>query len=69
MARELTPEDALNAVWGGSVLASGGGGWVDHGMMMGELTTRVGRPVLCSADELDDDDMSSRYGHWGSSGT
>ena len=40
MRRELTGEDALNAVWGGSVLACGGGGWVDHGMMMGELATR-----------------------------
>ncbi len=57
MARELTTEDALDAVWGGSVLASGGGGWVDHGLMMGELATRIGRPILCSADELDDDDV------------
>ena len=57
MARELTPDDALNAVWGGSVLACGGGGWVDHGLLMGELATRVGRPVLCSADELDDRDI------------
>lgn len=55
--RELTPEDALDAVWGGSVLACGGGGWVDHGMLMGDLATRVGRPVLCSADELSDDDL------------
>ena len=57
MRRELTGEDALNAVWGGSVLACGGGGWVDHGMMMGELATRVGRPVLCSLDEVDDHDL------------
>lgn len=55
--RELTAEDALDAVWGGSVLACGGGGWVDHGMMMGELATRIGRPVLCSADELDAADV------------
>jgi len=53
--RELTPEDALDAVWGGSVLACGGGGWVDHGMMMGELATTIGRPVLCSLEEIDDD--------------
>lgn len=53
--RELTQGDALDAVWGGSVLACGGGGWVDHGMMMGELATRVGRPVLCGVDELDDE--------------
>ena len=57
MRRELTPSDALDAVWGGSVLASGGGGWVDHGLLMGELATRVGRPVLCTADELDDGDV------------
>jgi hypothetical protein len=55
--RELTFDDALDAVWGGSVLASGGGGWVDHGLVMGELATRVGRPVLCSVDELDDRDV------------
>ncbi|MGO9964755.1 MAG: DUF917 family protein [Acidimicrobiales bacterium] len=57
MTRELTGDDALSAVWGGSVLACGGGGWVDHGMMMGELATRVGRPVFCSLDEVDDDDL------------
>ncbi len=53
--RELTPEDALDAVWGGSVLACGGGGWVEHGTMMGELATRVGRPLLCSPEEIEDD--------------
>jgi hypothetical protein len=53
--RELTVSDALDAVWGGSVLACGGGGWVDHGMMMGDLATRVGRPVLCDVGELAED--------------
>lgn len=57
MTRELSGKDALDAVWGGSVLACGGGGWVDHGLMMGELATRIGRPVLTTADELDDDDV------------
>lgn len=52
--RELTADDALDAVWGGSVLACGGGGWVDHGLLMGDLATRIGTPVLCSADEVDD---------------
>ncbi len=56
-SRELTRNDALDAVWGGSVLASGGGGWVDHGMIMGELATGIGRPVLCPVDLLDDDDI------------
>ena len=57
MTRELTSDDALNAVWGGSVLACGGGGWVDHGLLMGDLATRVGRPVLCSVDEVEDHDL------------
>ena len=57
MRRELTGEDALDAVWGGSVLACGGGGWVDHGMLMGDLATRIGRPQLVSADELDDSEI------------
>ena len=39
------------------MLASGGGGWVDHGMVMGELATGIGRPVLCPVDLLDDDDL------------
>ncbi|MGH9302846.1 MAG: DUF917 domain-containing protein [Acidimicrobiales bacterium] len=53
--RELTYDDALDAIFGGSVLACGGGGWVEHGMMMGELATRIGRPELCSVEELDED--------------
>lgn len=55
--RELSPEDALDAVWGGSVLACGGGGWVDHGLMMGELATRLGRPLLRAPDELGEDEL------------
>lgn len=53
--KELTAEDAQNAIWGGSVLACGGGGWVSHGELMGPLATSVGRPVLASLDEIDDD--------------
>jgi uncharacterized protein len=55
--RELTPEDAQDAIWGGSVLACGGGGWVAHGEVMGGLATSVGTPVLASVDELGDDDV------------
>ncbi len=55
--RELTSDDALHAVLGGSVLACGGGGWVEHGRTMGDLATRVGRPVLCGIEELADDDL------------
>jgi DUF917 family protein len=55
MRRELNAEDAVDAIWGGSVLACGGGGWVEHGELMGGVATSVGRPVLASVDEVDDD--------------
>jgi uncharacterized protein len=55
MIRELTHEDALDAIWGGSVLACGGGGWVSHGELMAEVATRSGKPVLCTVDEIPDD--------------
>jgi uncharacterized protein len=55
MIRELTHSDALDAIWGGSVLACGGGGWVSHGELMAEVATRSGAPTLCSVDEIPDD--------------
>ncbi len=53
--RELTSEDARNAVLGGGVLACGGGGWKHHGELMGTLATSLERPRLASVDELSDD--------------
>jgi uncharacterized protein len=53
--RELTHEDAIDAIWGGSVLACGGGGWVSHGELMAEMATRMGTPVLCSVDDIPDE--------------
>ncbi len=55
MIRELDHSDAIDAVWGGSVLACGGGGWVSHGELMADMATRLGTPVLCSVDEIPDD--------------
>src|ERR1700674_484303 len=55
MIRELTHSDAIDAIWGGSVLACGGGGWVSHGELMAEAAIRSGIPVLCSVDEIPDD--------------
>ena len=37
--RTLTGADVPAAVTGGSVLAAGGGGWVDHGYLVGETAT------------------------------
>jgi DUF917 family protein len=55
MIRELTYDDAVDGIWGGSVLACGGGGWVSHGELMAAAATRAGKPVLCSVDEIPDD--------------
>ncbi|WP_237690571.1 DUF917 domain-containing protein [Paenibacillus caui] len=53
--RELTMKDVQAAVKGGSVFASGGGGWVDHGLEIGGAAVAVGRPKLASVDEIPDD--------------
>lgn len=55
--RELTLDDVRAAVRGGSVFASGGGGWVPHGLEIGETAVRIGRPQLVSIDELDNEDI------------
>jgi len=56
MTRELNHSDAVDGIWGGSVLACGGGGWVSHGELMAETATRgPGIPILCSVDEIPDD--------------
>ena len=56
MIRELNHSDAVDGIWGGSVLACGGGGWVSHGELMAEIATRgPGVPTLCSVDEIQDD--------------
>src|SRR3954447_21095417 len=53
--RELTADDARNAVLGGGVLACGGGGWLHHGELMGATATTLSRPVLADVDALPDD--------------
>ncbi|WP_238327912.1 DUF917 family protein [Paenibacillus gorillae] len=53
--RELTIKDVQAAVRGGAVFASGGGGWVDHGLEIGGAAVGIGRPKLVSVDELPDD--------------
>src|SRR5438128_4478781 len=53
--RTLTAADVPAAVTGGSVLAAGGGGWVDHGYLVGEVATRLGEPRLAGIEEIPDD--------------
>jgi DUF917 family protein len=55
--RELDLHAVHAAVAGGSVLAAGGGGWVDHGLLVGTTAVQYGTPRLVALDELDPDDM------------
>jgi len=56
MKRILTEKDVEAAVKGGSVYAAGGGGWADHGRMLGYAAVSIGKPELVSIDELGDDE-------------
>jgi DUF917 family protein len=53
--RTLGPDDIEAAVRGGSVFACGGGGWADHGRMLGREAMAAERPELVSIDELPPD--------------
>lgn len=55
--RDLDLHAAHAAVAGGSVLAAGGGGWVDHGLLVGTTAVQYGTPRLAGLDELDPDAM------------
>jgi len=55
MGRVLTEKDVEAAVKGGSVYAAGGGGWADHGRMLGYAAVSIGKPELVSVDELPPD--------------
>lgn len=55
MGRILVGADIEAAVKGGAVYAAGGGGWADHGRMLGRAAVNTGRPELVSVDELPDD--------------
>ncbi|MBB3592795.1 hypothetical protein FHX08_003139 [Rhizobium sp. BK529] len=56
MGRILVEKDVEAAVKGGSVYAAGGGGWADHGRMLGYAAVNVGKPELVSIEELGGDD-------------
>jgi uncharacterized protein len=51
--RELDRQAVQAAVAGGSVLACGGGGWVDHGYLLGRTAVSYGTPRLATLDEVD----------------
>jgi DUF917 family protein len=54
MRRILTARDVQAASRGGSVFAAGGGGWVEHGLMLGNGAVSIGQPELVTMDEVPD---------------
>jgi uncharacterized protein len=56
MGRVLTEKDVEAAVKGGSVYAAGGGGWADHGRMLGYAAVSIGKPELVDIEELEPKD-------------
>ncbi len=55
MGRILGLEDVEAAIRGGSLYAAGGGGWADHGRLLGTAAVTIGQPELVSMDEVPDD--------------
>ena len=55
MGRILEMDDVEAAIRGGSVFAAGGGGWADHGRMLGTAAVLAGQPELVTMDEVPDD--------------
>ncbi|GBQ89108.1 hypothetical protein AA23498_0540 [Acetobacter nitrogenifigens DSM 23921 = NBRC 105050] len=55
MGRILVEKDVEAAIAGGSVFACGGGGWVEHGRMLGTAAVNAGQPELVEADEIPDE--------------
>ena len=52
MRRILRERDVEAAVKGGAVFAAGGGGWADHGRMLGTAAVNAGEPELVTMDEI-----------------
>ena len=55
MGRILGLQDVEAAIRGGSVFAAGGGGWVEHGRMLGTTEVNIGRPELVAIEEAPED--------------
>lgn len=55
MGQILTARDVEPAIKGGAVFAAGGGGWADHGRMLGTAAVNAGQPELVAMDEVPDD--------------
>ena len=57
VVKKLNASDVSAACTGGAVLASGGGGFYEHGLEMGRAAVAICEVPLVSLDELEDDDI------------
>src|SRR5205823_8275320 len=55
MRRILRERDVEAAVKGGAIFAAGGGGFADHGRMLGTAAVNAGEPELVTLEEVADD--------------
>jgi uncharacterized protein len=55
MRRILVKQDVEAALKGGAVFAAGGGGFADHGRMLGTAAINTGQPELVTMDEVPED--------------
>src|SRR6202521_1602085 len=55
MRRILVARDVEAAVKGGAVFAAGGGGFAEHGRMLGTAAVNAGEPELVTVDEIADE--------------
>lgn len=57
MAKVLTYEDGIAAVYGGAILGGGGGGLLEEGLKLVEEIFAAGEPELVDLTELDGEDL------------
>lgn len=57
VVKKLNRDDVLAACTGGAVLASGGGGFYEHGLEMGYAAVAINQVPLVSLEDLEDDDI------------
>lgn len=57
MARKLTKEDGIHAIYGGCILGGGGGGIIKEGLNKLDEAFKRGAPVLKTVDEFANEDV------------
>ena len=57
MAKGLSSEDGIAAVYGGAILGGGGGGLLEEGLKLVEEIFAAGEPQMVDITELDQEDL------------